>query len=423
MMLPCLLLFLSCVGLAHGFTAIAPKLTPQPNHGNVSTASATTYSFCVPLAKERPKAESFAATLVELWNDPRPVSSLIANKDPSNAGERGDRPGGGIPYCIASDNFTVAEEPFQILLYPRGKLAQDDAGAIAGPAAAYLRYLGNYGDEVDVAWKLRLCRTAADGDGREPLAVGASGGLPRSNTTWSAAMTFCAEAEAVDSVGRTADWGSSGWSAHEVCDALRGGLVAEGDVTVFERRRGGSSFSWPPLRKGAAGAVYRAATRSPGAQNVPLQCDYRVGEVIVPRLAPGWEADIETLKQTFVYPGIDYRIMTMSDKDGTPIFSTECLEDAHDKGRARLALRPCGWKTQQQLWAKNGKTNEWPVEVEARLLSQVTTTRFNRDSVAPRIVSAFQRDRVAYSLALALALAPIPLTLFGECASLLVLLV
>jgi signal peptidase I len=57
---------------------------------------------------------------------------------------------------------------------------------------------------------------------------------------------------------------------------------------------------------------------------------------------------------------------------------------------------------------------EWPVEVNAGLLFRVTTTRFNRDSAVPRIVSAFQRDWITYSLALALALTPIPLTLFAR---------
>ena len=131
----------------------------------------------------------------------------------------------------------------------------------------------------------------------------------------------------------------------------------------------------------------------------------------MPRLTRGLEKEMEVLRQTFVYPGVDYRIMTISDKDGNPIFSTDSIKDDNE---ALVALRPCGLKLQQQIWKKGGANIDWPVEINADLLSQVTTTRFNFDSAIPRIVSAFQRDWVAYSLALALAIAPIPLTLFGK---------
>jgi len=72
-------------------------------------------------------------------------------------------------------------------------------GTVTGPASAYLRYLPKqYGDEIDIAWKLRL----VDASGKEckPLTVATSGGLPKSEDTWTSAMTFCAEMEAVESV-------------------------------------------------------------------------------------------------------------------------------------------------------------------------------------------------------------------------------
>ena len=52
-----------------------------------STHAPTTYSFSVPLVNERPKPTSFIDTFKELWNDPRPISSLVSN-DRSNVGER-----------------------------------------------------------------------------------------------------------------------------------------------------------------------------------------------------------------------------------------------------------------------------------------------------------------------------------------------
>jgi len=215
--------------------------------------------------------------------------------------------------------------------------------------------------------------------------------------------------ESVESVGRTIDWGSTIWTAREVCDALtQGNLYADGDITVFDRQSGESSFALPILQKGALGAVYKAAKGASDAARDGTKRSFRAGEVIVPRLTKGLEQEIEVLRQTFVYPGVDYRIMTISDKDGNPIFSTK----SHNQ--ARIALRLCGLKLQQQLWKKNGANIDWPVEVNADLLSQVATTRFNFDSAIPRIASAFQRDWVAYSLALALAIAPIPLTLLGK---------
>ncbi|KAL9179624.1 hypothetical protein ACHAXT_008914 [Thalassiosira profunda] len=339
-----------------------------------------TYTFSVPLANERPKPESFVETFIELWNDPRPVSSLFAD----------DR--------SIVDQIEVEGERFQILLYPRGRFVRDSStdaknGVIFGAASAYLRYLPKkYGDEVDIAWKLRLC-SKVNGNDKTTLSVGTSGGLPRSDTTWSAAMTFCTEVEAVESVGRATDWGSSIWGADDVCGAL-GNIFAEGEITLFEKRSGESSFfSFPP--RGAVGAVLKAANAGADENK---QREYRVGEVIVPRAVPGLDADVEALKQ-------------QCDKDGNEIFTTESLVSEEEKGMARLALRPCGWKLQQDVWKRNGMKTDWPVEVDAGLLSKVTTTRFNSNSAVPRIVSAFQRDWFTYSLALAVALTPIPLTL------------
>ncbi|KAL7532874.1 hypothetical protein ACHAXR_004905 [Thalassiosira sp. AJA248-18] len=433
-------LHLLLLDYAHGFSAVTSskvvKLKQQSNNksnNNNPNNNSSTYSFSIPLTTKRPKPESFIETFQELWNDPRPVSSLLSTNDRSNVGERENEATGAvedIPYCIISDEFEVEGEMFQILLYPRGRFVGGDSSSsstsssIGGsdisstgyPASAYLRYLPKqYGDEIDIAWKLQLCSNninADDDDDKKILSISTSGGLPRSDTTWSAAMTFCTELESVESVGRTTDWGSSIWLAEEVCSAL-GNLVAEGEITVFDKRSGESSFALPLLQKGAMGAVYKAANAASTAQD-DVERDYRVGEVIVPRQIPGLDAEMKTLKEQFVYPGIDYRIMTMSDKHGNAIFSTESLNSNDGKGQARLALRPCGWKLQQQLWKKNGMKTDWPVEVNAGLLSKVTTTRFNPESAIPRIVSAFQRDWITYTLALAIALTPIPLTLFAR---------
>ena len=382
------------------------QVRQQEKEYDESNKSPHTYSFSIPLINERPKPDTFIEKLVELWNDPRDITSIIANAND----DRRSKPTDAIPYCIISDTFDVGGESFQITLFPRGKF-----NTVSGSSAsAYLRYIpGRYGDEVDISWKLRLRSDMVDEDGTiltKTLSVSTSGGLPRSNTTWSAAMTFCTDMESVESVGRTIDWGSTIWTAREVCDALtQGNLYADGDITVFDRRSGESSFALPILQKGALGAVYKAAKGASDAARDGTKRRFRAGEVIVPRLTKGLEQEIEVLRQTFVYPGVDYRIMTISDKDGNPIFSTESLKEDN---QARLALRPCGLKLQQQLWKKNGA--HWPVEVNADLLSQVATTRFNFDSAIPRIASAFQRDWVAYSLALALAIAPIPLTLLGK---------
>jgi signal peptidase I len=410
-------------------TSATNNIKAQKSKSTQNT-NAKTYSFSVPLINARPKPESFIDTFIELWNDPRSVTSLVATDDRSFVGERENDKGTTeeIPYCIISDEFKIENESFQILLYPRGRFVRDysststnngsnssNDGIVTGPASAYLRYLPKqYGDEIDIAWKLKLCAKDTDTSKKQEdsktLSVVTSGGLPRSKDTWSAAMTFCTELEAVESVGRATDWGSSTWSAKEVCDAL-GNLVAEGEVTVFGTRKGESSFSWPPLSKGGIGAVKRAAAAKSSQSN---QREFRVGEVIVPREMQEFAADNQALREQFIYPGVDYRIMTMTDKDGNSIFSTLSLDNDKERSQARLALRPCGWKSQQQLWKKNGMTKDWPEEVNAGLLSNVTLTRFNPESAVPRVVAAFQRDWIAYTFALVIALTPIPVTLLAR---------
>jgi signal peptidase I len=376
----------------------------------------TTYRFSVPLSNPRPKPQSFADKFKELWNDPRPISAVLTDTDSSSVvGRIGNT---DVPYCIVSDEFNIDNEAFQILLYPRGRFVGSDdttttsssSSYIPGSASAYLRYLPKqYGDEVDIAWKLRLCTI----DNDEPLSIITSGGLPKSNTTWSAAMTLCVELESSESVGRAQDWGSSTWSANEVCNAL-GNLKAEGEITIFEKRRGESSFAFPP--KGAVGAVLSAAQVTSSNSAADGNSSGRVftaGEVIVPRNTPGFEKEVEVLRKQFIYPGVDYRIMSMTDKDGLPIFSTDSIDNNEDRRKARLALRPCGWKLQQQLWKRDG-VKDWPIEVEAGPLSNVATTRFNINSAIPRITSAFQRDWRLYTVSLAIALTPIPLALVAR---------
>jgi len=421
----------------------------QKNSSSEKSPRTRTYSFSVPLINARPKPESFVETFIELWNDPRPVTSLVQSDDRSFVGERRNDKGlkEEIPYCIISDEFEIEDESFQILLYPRGRFVRDysssssdkesdSGGSISGPAGLYLRYLPqNYGDEIDIAWKLKLCdknpssSSSSSSTANTYLSVSTSGGLPRSKDTWSSAMTFCTEFEAVESVGRATDWGSSSWYANEICNALDN-LVAEGEVTVFDTRKGESSFAcWPPFSKGGIGAVIRAVTsqysyngknknknNNDDTKQQQQQREFRVGEVIVARNIQEFTENNQKLKESFIYPGVDYRIMTMSDKEGNSIFTTESLSNDEEKSQARLALRPCGWKLQNQLWNKKQKNQTqpqdlWPVEVEAGLLANVTSTRFNPESAIPRLVAAFQRDFVAYTFALFVALAPIPFAL------------
>jgi hypothetical protein len=137
--------------------------------------------------------------LSELWNDPRPIGTVIqSNRAFVGKVLNDDGIIRDIPYCILSDQFDICGENFQILLYPRGRFVDDDKNSlnVSGPAAAYLRYLPNkYGNEIDITYKLRL----VDSRNNVPLPIMTSGGLPRSNYTWSSAMTFCNE------VGETMD--------------------------------------------------------------------------------------------------------------------------------------------------------------------------------------------------------------------------
>jgi len=122
----------------------------------------------------------------------------------------------------------------------------------------------------------------------------------------------------------------------------------------------------------------------------------------------------QTLEESFVAVGTDYRIMTMASRDGTPLFSTDEVPPGERK-HVRLALRPCGWKLQQQLrFQQNKKPIEWPIEVEAGLLSTSALSRFNLATAFPRVASTFQRDKTAVLLGVALALLPLPGALIGR---------
>lgn len=439
------ILSVSCHGLAPPSSAVdGPKITPPQSTNN---KYGVTEYFSVPLTidQARPEPKGFFATFNQLWNDPRPVTSLIGDAmDNSNSNnnndDNNDNKNGDIPYCIVTDTFIIHDQhTFRILLYPRGRFAGSSSSSSTssvrgtGPAAAYLRYIPDtYGDEVDISWKLRLVDTTANSDAdthrqseAEGLPIMTSGGLPKSNTTWSAAMTFCSEWEDIESVGRAADWGSSTWYAQNVCEALISGrLQAQGEMTVFAARSGESSFSLP-RPGGAVKATWEAATKAGRAvgykdrdsdKNGPQQQQqrtFRVGEVIVPVDTVKDEGTRKLLEESFIFPGTDYRIMTMSDKYGTPIFSSEDVPIDEQKD-VRLALRPCGWKTQQQIWRTRGMTTDWPVEVPACRLSSSALTRFNLATAFPRVVSTFQRDKTAVLLGVLLALAPLPGALIGR---------
>ncbi len=393
-----------------GFSS-TPQTTPtnsdKTTKESPSSSFPKTESFSVPLIAERPAPATATATLNRLWNDPRPVTSLIRdaldNKNPteenSNSGE--------LPYCLVSDEFLVdCKHRFTISLFPRGRFAAGSSSSFKannGPAAAYLRYVpGQYGDEVDIGWKLKLVNTLTN----TSLPIMTSGGLPRSNTTWSVAMTFCADNEDIESCGRAADWGSSTWYQKEVCDAVASGSIeARVEITLYDSRKGESSFSIPP--RGAVRASFRSAIDA--GKTETGERSFRVGEVIVPM--PDHPSE-KILEETFVKAGTDYRIMTMADKDGNPIFSTSDVPENEQKD-VRLALRPCGWKLQKQLTSKQQPV-DWPVEVEAGLLSKSALSRFNRRASIPRFVSTFQRDKTAVLLGIALALLPLPGALIGR---------
>lgn len=388
------------------------------------------YKIRVPLNTVR-KSTNPLDILSELWNDPRPIGAVVrSNRTFVGKVKNDDGILKDIPYCVLSDKFQIFGESFQILLYPRGRFVGDDNNLVnvSGPAAVYLRYLPKeYGNEIDITYRLRL----VDSRNNVPLPIATSGGLPRSNNTWSSAMTFCSEAgevmisifisyhenrnrrlikcfsEAIESIGRATDWGSSSWYAEDVCQIL-GNISAELNVTVFDVRSGQSMISWPPFTKGGIGAVRRVVNQSMGPERT-----FRAGEVIVPIGLRNNDTIREKLQNSFVYGGIDYRIMTISDKDGNEVFSTDSLP-VEERSSARIALRRCGWKTQRQLWQLKGMTTDWPVEIEAGLLSSVSLTRFNVGSALPRLISAFQRDFFTYTLALAIPFTPIPIALLAR---------
>ena len=241
--------------------------------------------FSVSLIKARPEPKTFKATWNRLWMDPRPVTVVIREAfGSSGAGsstigqettntDTNKNTNNKIPYCVVSDEFVIQKQHrFRISLFPGGRQA---AGATADPnpnanAAAYLQYIPNHpGDEVDVGWKLELVdkRTTPTSTASTStsslapaLAISTSGGLPRSNTTWSAAMTFCSEPEALESCGRAADWGSSAWSSESVCRVLASGcLEARGSVVVYDSRSGETS-----ARLGGALGAVLAATADAG---------------------------------------------------------------------------------------------------------------------------------------------------------------
>lgn len=101
------------------------------------SATLTAETLSIPLINERPEPKTFLASLNQLWNDPRPVTSLVS--DAIN-GVSDDNKDNKIPYCILSDEFQVFSHKFRILLYPRGRFVGSTSEGIAGPAAAYLRY-------------------------------------------------------------------------------------------------------------------------------------------------------------------------------------------------------------------------------------------------------------------------------------------
>lgn len=356
----------------------------------------------------RPVEETWQQKLERLWNDPRPVNEALQSVDDRTA--EGHFTAETLPYQLTTGKFSVANQMFEVILYPRGILDS----ASAGSAAAYLRYHPVIdGDEIDVSWTLRLI----DGQTGRSLSLLTSGGLPRSADTWSCAMTFTSRAEGVDSVGRTADWGSSTWLTSSIVDSLvEPGchLQVEGNITVHDIRREERSIGWPLGTKGALGATLQAVR---GAREAPRS--FRSGEVIVPT-ASLFHQDEETcqiLEEAGIYPGVDYRVMTISDADGNKVFSTDSLSTPEKRESAKLALRPVGWKLHQQMWLrKKKKLSDWPVEVEVGRLSPSAgcLSRFSPGAFLPRLKSLLARDALTVVLSLMLAMAPIPLTLLGR---------
>ncbi|VEU33837.1 unnamed protein product [Pseudo-nitzschia multistriata] len=410
--------------------------------------------FSVTLEKGRPEPKTFLATWNRLWMDPRPVTVLIREAlsgssatptmDEGNENAMLDADSTKpkqIPYCIVSNEFVIQNKHrFQISLFPRGRLAAEASSTINaddsknGNAAAYLQYIPNHpGDEVDVGWQLELVDRAAPHPGNA-LAISTSGGLPLSNTTWSAAMTFCSEPEALESCGRAADWGSSGWSSESVCKVLvEGNLEARGSIVVYGSRSGetstrfGGALGAALVSTADAGKAGKSCNKKTENQQSLHERSFKVGEVIVP-MANHPQQD--KLEDSFVTAGTDYRIMTMA-YNGKPIFSTNDVPPKERKN-VRLALRPCGWKLQQQLWNQQQQKQQqakrkpmktgsrpdalplWPVEVPAGWLSTSARSRFNPSAFLPRLSATFRRDSKSVLLGVALALLPLPGALLGR---------
>jgi len=375
---------------------------PQPD---ATAAAAITTSFSLAIQADSQKVEeTWQAKLDRLWNDPRPFIEAF-DADAGEAGDDGVFTSETLPYRLTSGTFDLHNQTFECILYPRGILNREAVGS----AAAYLRYhAARPGDEVDVDWTLRLI----NGRTGKALPLFTSGGLPRSNDTWSSAMTFTSNMERVDSLGRTGDWGSSTWFTDDVVEALGGpggNLLVEGNVTIHNVRTGENSFSFPPGQRGAVGAAIRSVQDAKQSSRT-----YRAGEVVVPT-APASDAK-ERLEQLGIYPGVDYRVMTIADSKGKKIFATNSLSTREEQNSAKLALRPVGWRLHQQMWQQRGiKVTDWPVEVEAGVLSETNAlTRFNPGAFVPRLRSLVARDAAAFVLFLFVGLSPILLSLVGR---------
>lgn len=390
---------------AHAFSASVdqqlPTAPPQPD----AAAAVITTSFSRTIQADSQKVEeTWQAKLDRLWNDPRPFTEAF-DDDVVATGNGGAFTSETLPYRLTTGTFDIHNQTFECILYPRGILNREAAGS----AAAYLRYhAANPGDEVDIDWTLRLI----DGRTGEALPLFTSGGLPRSNDTWSSAMTFTSNMERVDSLGRTGDWGSSTWFTNDVVDALGGpggNLIVEGNATIHGVRSGENSFSFPPGQRGAVGAAIRSVQ---GAREKPRT--FRAGEVVVPTSqSPGIK---NRLEQLGIYPGVDYRVMTIADNDGKKIFATDSLSTIEEQNTAKLALRPVGWRVHQQMWQQRGiKVTDWPVEVEAGMMSETNAlTRFNPGAFLPRLRSLIARDAAAFVLFLFVGLSPILFSLVGR---------
>ena len=377
-----------------------PIAAPQTD-----AAAVITTSFSRTIQADSQKVEeTWQAKLDRLWNDPRPFTEAF-DDDVAATGGDGAFTSETLPYRLTTGTFDIHNQTFECILYPRGILNREAVGS----AAAYLRYhAANPGDEVDIDWTLRLI----DGRTGNALPLFTSGGLPRSNDTWSSAMTFTSNMERVDSLGRTGDWGSSTWFTDDVVKTLGGpggNLIVEGNVTIHSVRNGEISFSFPPGQRGAVGAAIRSVQ---GARETPRT--FRAGEVVVPTSQAPETKD--RLEQLGIYPGVDYRVMTITNSDGKKIFATDSLSAIEEQNAAKLALRPVGWRLHQQMWQQRGiKVTDWPVEVEAGVLSETNAlTRFNPGAFLPRLRSLIARDAAAFVLFLFVGLSPILFSLVGR---------